>query len=99
MCIKFLSDLRTHLTVTRETLFIFFKAKHTLDSILYYSLRLGIKSGVQVWSLLRKIELKKMPTLKIISWGLLLGPVMQANERLKFEDDLRSEGLLYFTTQ
>ena len=27
------------------------------------------------------------------------GPVIQANGRLTFEDDLRSGGLLYFTTQ
>ena len=27
------------------------------------------------------------------------GPVIQVNGRLTFEDDLRSGGLLYFTTQ
>ena len=27
------------------------------------------------------------------------GPVIQANGRLTFEDDLRSGGLLYFNTQ
>ena len=27
------------------------------------------------------------------------GPVIQANGRLTFEDDLMSRGLLYFTTQ
>ena len=32
------------------------------------------------------------------SWGLLRLPVIQANGRLTFEDDLRSGGLLYFTT-
>ena len=31
--------------------------------------------------------------------GFVAGPVVQANERLIFEDDLRSGGLLYFTTQ
>ena len=29
----------------------------------------------------------------------IAGPVIQANGRLTFEDDLRSGGLLYFTTQ
>ena len=33
------------------------------------------------------------------SWVRLRGPVIQANGRLTFEDDLRSGGLLYFTTQ
>ena len=31
--------------------------------------------------------------------GSVVGPVIQANGRLKFEDDLRSGGLLCFTTQ
>ena len=31
--------------------------------------------------------------------GSVVGPVIQANGRLTFEDDLRSGGLLYFTTQ
>ena len=31
--------------------------------------------------------------------GSVVGPVIQANERLTFEDDLRSGGLLCFTTQ
>ena len=31
--------------------------------------------------------------------GSVAGPVIKANGRLTFEDDLRSEGLLYFTTQ
>jgi hypothetical protein len=31
--------------------------------------------------------------------GSVAGPVIQANRRLTFEDDLRSGGLLYFTTQ
>ena len=31
--------------------------------------------------------------------GFVAGPVIQANGRLIFEDDLRSGGLLYFTTQ
>ena len=31
--------------------------------------------------------------------GSVAGPVIQANGRLTFEDDLRSGGLLYFTTQ
>ena len=37
---------------------------------------------------------KKSPKL-----GSVAGPVIQANGRLKFEDDLRSGGLLCFTTQ
>jgi hypothetical protein len=32
-------------------------------------------------------------------WVCLRGPVIQANGRLIFEDDLRSGGLLGFTTQ
>ena len=31
--------------------------------------------------------------------GSVAGPVIQANGRLTFEDDLMSRGLLYFTTQ
>ena len=31
-----------------------------------------------------------------MSWVRLRGPVIQANERLTFEDDLRSGGLLCF---
>ena len=31
--------------------------------------------------------------------GSVAGPVIQANGRLTFEDDLRSGGLLFFTTQ
>ena len=31
--------------------------------------------------------------------GSVAGPVIQANGRLTFEDDLRSGGLPYFTTQ
>ena len=31
--------------------------------------------------------------------GSVGGPVIQANGRLTFEDDLRSGGLLYFNTQ
>ena len=31
--------------------------------------------------------------------GSVAGPVIQANKRLTFEGDLRSRGLLYFTTQ
>ena len=31
--------------------------------------------------------------------GSVVGPVIQANGRLTFEDDLRSVGLLYFTKQ
>ena len=31
--------------------------------------------------------------------GSVAGPVIQANGRLTFEDDLRTGGLLYFTTQ
>ena len=31
--------------------------------------------------------------------GSFAGPLIQANGRLTFEDDLRSGGLLYFTTQ
>ena len=31
--------------------------------------------------------------------GSVAGPVIQANGRLTFEDDLRSGGLQYFTTQ
>jgi hypothetical protein len=34
-----------------------------------------------------------------LSWVCLCGPVIQANGRLIFEDDLRSGGLLGFTTQ
>ena len=34
-----------------------------------------------------------------IKLGSVAGPVIQANGRLTFEDDLRSGGLLYFTTQ
>ena len=34
-----------------------------------------------------------------MSWVRLRGPVIQANGRLIFEDDLRSGGLLCFTTQ
>ena len=34
-----------------------------------------------------------------IQKGNKLGPVIQANGRMTFEDDLRSGGLLYFTTQ
>ena len=33
------------------------------------------------------------------SRGSVVGPVTQANWRLTFEDDVRSGGLLYFTTQ
>ena len=29
--------------------------------------------------------------------GSVAGPVIQTNGRMTFEDDLRSEGLLYFT--
>ena len=35
----------------------------------------------------------------VISWVRLQRPVIQANGRLIFEDDLRSGGLLDFTTQ
>ena len=31
--------------------------------------------------------------------GSVVGPVIQANERLTLQDDLRSGGLLFFTTQ
>ena len=31
--------------------------------------------------------------------GSVAGPVIQANGKLTFEDDLRSGGLLYFTSQ
>ena len=31
--------------------------------------------------------------------GSVAGPVIQANGRLSFEDDLRSEGLLYCVSQ
>ena len=34
-----------------------------------------------------------------VSWVRLRGPVIQANGRLTYEDDLRSGGLLCFTTQ
>ncbi len=34
-----------------------------------------------------------------VGWVRLRGPVIQANGRLIFEDDLRSGGLLGFTTQ
>ena len=34
-----------------------------------------------------------------IKLGPVVGPVIQANGGLTFEDDLRSGGLLYFTTQ
>ena len=37
--------------------------------------------------------------IKVASWVRLRGPVMQANGRLIFEDDLRSGGLLCLTTQ
>ena len=37
-----------------------------------------------------------LPTANLES---VMGPVIQANGRLTFEDDLRSGGLLYFTTQ
>ena len=37
--------------------------------------------------------------LKMIELGSVTGPVLQANGRLTFEDDLRSGSLLYFTTQ
>ena len=41
---------------------------------------------------------------KVVIYGLpqlgsVAGPVIHANGRLTFEDDLRSGGLLYFTTQ
>ena len=32
----------------------------------------------------------------VVSWVRLPGPVIQANRRLTFEDDLRSEGQLCF---
>ena len=35
----------------------------------------------------------------VLELGSVAGPVIQANGRLTFEDDLRSGGLLYFTTQ
>ena len=35
----------------------------------------------------------------LLKLGSVAGPVIQANGRLTFEDDLRSGGLLYFTTQ
>ena len=34
-----------------------------------------------------------------LTLGSVAGPVIQANGRLSFEDDLSSGGLLYFTTQ
>ena len=34
-----------------------------------------------------------------IMLGSVVGPVIQANRRLIFEDDLRSGSLLYFTVQ
>ena len=37
--------------------------------------------------------------IRIQSLGSVAGPVIQANGRLTFEDDVRSGGLLYFTTQ
>ena len=47
---------------------------------------------------------KRVPLLKytvsvLAELGSVAGPVIQANGRLTFEDDLRSGGLLYFTTQ
>ena len=38
----------------------------------------------------------KTLNLKNVSWVRLRGPVIQANGRLTFEDDLRSGGLLCF---
>ena len=35
----------------------------------------------------------------IIKLGSVAGPVIQANGRLNFEDDLRSGGLLYYVSQ
>ena len=40
-----------------------------------------------------------MPLLLHEKLGSVAGPVIQANGRLTFEDDLRSRGLLCFTTQ
>ena len=38
-----------------------------------------------------------MALLKAASWVRLHGPVIQANGKLTFEDDLRSGGLLCYT--
>ena len=40
-----------------------------------------------------------VPNLLLTKLGPVAGPVIQANGRLTFEDDLRSGGLLYFTAQ
>ena len=50
-------------------------------------------------SLYQIFLISKSPHTKISSWVCLRGPVIQVNGRLTFEDDLRSGGLLCFTTQ
>ena len=50
--------------------------------------------GFTTWN-----ELQSGNLLVICKLGSVAGPVIQANGRLTFEDDLRSGGLLCFTTQ
>ena len=40
-----------------------------------------------------------LPCYNFAELGSVAGPVIQANVRLIFEDDLKSGGLLYFTTK
>ena len=51
-------------------------------------------------SLLQKISMKSIYSIHTLcSWVRLRGPVIQANGRLTFEDDLRSGGLLCFISK
>ena len=58
---------------------------------------LGGMQNTRSWPL-RK-EFYNGSAIKFLKLGSVAGPVIQANGRLTFEDDLRSGGLLYFTTQ
>ena len=63
-----------------------------------------VTNGVSVGDLNHSASLVKRQHYKSVgtawdSWVRLFGPVIQANGRLIFEDDLRSGGLLGFTTQ
>ena len=41
----------------------------------------------------------QLKTIRCFELGSVAGPVIQANGRLSFEDDLRSGGLLYCVSQ
>ena len=63
-----------------------------LKNIKYKASIIKIPIMLALYSMFFKVSSIKI----LISWVRLRGPVIQANGRLTFEDDLRSGGLLCF---